>query len=121
MTEVEMIDEFMDTEPLVPTVRKTGLVADHVRHEASRRMQVLVGARDAHHLDIIIANATREAIRLLRKGTENWSDAERVRAGELEAIDDAIEAIRAASNLLESTSPIPADYRDDYWWPVKPQ
>ena len=96
----------------VPTPPPT---ADDVRAEASRRMQALVGARDAAHLDIIIANGTREAVRLLRKGSALWSDEERVRAASLEQIDIAFEAIREASNSLEADPPV--DYADDRHWP----
>ncbi|MCH9806959.1 MAG: hypothetical protein K0U74_04440 [Alphaproteobacteria bacterium] len=92
--------------------------ADDVRAEASRRMQALVGARDAGHLEIIVTNATREAIRLLRKGTANWTTAEATRAAELEAIDTAIEAIRAASNAMEASPP--TDFADDSYWPANP-
>ncbi|MBI1386717.1 MAG: hypothetical protein GC150_17580 [Rhizobiales bacterium] len=88
----------------------------NVRAEASRRMQFLVGARDAAHLEIVIANASREAIRLLRKGAENWTPDEAARATQLEAVDAAIEAIRSASNALEAMDPIPEDYADDARW-----
>lgn len=92
---------------------------DQVRAEASRRMQALVGARNAHHLEIIIANANREAIRLLRAKLERpWTPEEAARAAELEAADQAIEAIRAASNVLEAMDPVPADFADDGRWPA---
>lgn len=91
------------------------VTADDVRAEASRRMQVLVGARDQNHLDIIISNATREAVRLLRKGPDNWSPSEIARVKELEAADAEIEAIRDASNAMESAPP--KSYRDDARWP----
>lgn len=87
-----------------------------VRREASRRMQALTGARDAAHLEILIANGTREAVRLLRKGSSNWTADEAARAAQLEALDIAIEAIRGASNALE-TNP-PADYAADEHWPL---
>ena len=94
----------------------TTVTADEVRLEASRRMQALVGARDASHLERMIANATREAVRLLRKGEASWSEAEAQRAHDLEAQDRAIEAIRAASNALEQRRPF--DYQDDLYWPI---
>lgn len=93
-----------------------GPTADDVRAEASRRMQGLVGARDAGHLEIIVSNANREAIRLLRKGEPNWSEAERVRAAQLEEVDQQLEIIRAASNALEAADPVPGDYADDRHW-----
>jgi hypothetical protein len=91
------------------------VTADDVRAGASRRMQALVGARDQKHLDIIISNATREAVRLLRKGPQNWSPSEIARVKELEAADAGIEAIRSASNAIESDPP--ANCRDDALWP----
>lgn len=90
---------------------------DDVRTEASRRMQHLVGARNAAHLDIILSNGTREAVRLLRIGATNWTPEESARAAMLEAVDTQIEAIRAASNVVEAMTPIPADYADDSRWP----
>lgn len=89
--------------------------ADDVRREADRRMRVLLGARDSAHLDIIIANGTREAVRLLRKGAATWTPEEAQRAAMLEAVDLAIEAVRAASNVLEANPP--ADYADNRHWP----
>lgn len=89
--------------------------ADDVRREASRRMQSLVGARDAAHLEIIIANGTREAVRLLRKGEGNWTPEEAARSAQLQSFDAAIEAIRAASNLLEPSPPY--DYTANRHWP----
>jgi translation initiation factor 2B subunit (eIF-2B alpha/beta/delta family) len=89
--------------------------AGDVRAEASRRMQRLVSARDAEHLAVIISNAQREAIRLLRVGVASWTPEQAARAAELEAADAAIEAIRAASNALEASPP--ANYADDQNWP----
>ncbi|MEO1206028.1 MAG: hypothetical protein AAFV45_06825 [Pseudomonadota bacterium] len=90
--------------------------ADDVRAEASRRMQALVGARDAAHLDLIIANANREAIRLIRKEAGGWTADEARRAAELEAADAGIEAIRAASNIMEAAPP--SDVPGDARWPT---
>lgn len=95
-----------------------GPTTAHVRREAARRMVALLGARDIAHMDILISNGSREAIRLLRKGGANWTDAEAARAAELEVIDAAIEAIRAASNVIEVMDPIPDDYAADERWPV---
>lgn len=100
--------------------------ADDVRAEASRRMQALVGARNADHLAIIVANGTREQGRLqaIRTGIpgviapREWTEAEATRAGELWAFDAAIEAIRAASNVMEPDPP--TDYTSDARWPVFP-
>ncbi len=92
---------------------------DDIRAEASRRMQSLVRARDTNHLEIIVTNATREAVRLLRKGSENWTKEEAVRAADLEAVDAAIEAIRAISNALEKAPP--SNYTDDSHWAIPTQ
>jgi hypothetical protein len=89
--------------------------ASDVRAEASRRMQALLGARDAAHLDMLVTNGTREAVRLLRKGASTWTPDEAARAAQLEQVDIAIEAIRAASNGMEMAPP--PDYMADARWP----
>ena len=91
------------------------VTADDVRREASRRMQAVVGARDAAHLSVIIANGSRESIRLLRKGADNWSADEVTRAAILGQVDSIFEAIRAASDAMEASPP--ADYRANSRWP----
>ena len=93
---------------------------DGVRAEAERRMVALLGARDSRHKDILISNALREAVKLTRKeaGVGLTTD-ERARADELEAIDAALDAIRAASNALEAMDRIPADYADKKYWPAQ--
>ena len=91
------------------------LDADDVRAEASRRMQAAFGARDADHLAVIISNASREAIRLLRIGSDNWTAEQTTRAAQLEGADQLVEAIRAASNAMESDPP--SNYADDSNWP----
>jgi len=99
------------TQALMPTV-------EDVRAEAQRRMMALVGARDAAHLEIIITNGLREASRLLQKEVDgvSLSADEQARKVALTQIDAAFEAIRAASNVLEAMSPVPADYADDRYW-----
>lgn len=103
--------------------------AADVRAEASRRLQVVFGARDATHLDIIIANATREVARLnqIKVGVPHpaggwlaepreWTAEERARLATLHGADQMLESIRAASNRLEAMQPVPADYAaDDHW------
>ena len=98
------------------------ITADDVRAEASRRMQAAFGARDTQHLEMIIANASREEIRLQEKRLANLADGgpdltadELARVAELKAADALIEAIRAASNSLESDPP--SDYTSDQHWP----
>ncbi|MBU1211356.1 MAG: hypothetical protein KJ587_08800 [Alphaproteobacteria bacterium] len=88
--------------------------ADDVRAEAGRRMQAMVGARDAAHLQVIIANASREAIRLLKLGAGNWTSEQALRVFELETVDAGIEHIRSRSNAMEGAPP--ADYTDDERW-----
>jgi hypothetical protein len=96
--------------------------AEDVRAEAQRRMMMLVGARDAAHLSIIITNAQREATRLqsIRLGIpgvvagRDWTAEEAARAATLWGADQAIEAIRAASNVMEADPP--ADYTADARW-----
>jgi hypothetical protein len=91
--------------------------AADVRAEAARRMQLLVGARDARHLDVIVSNGTREAIRLLRLRAEReWTAEEGTRAAQLQQLDTAIDAIRAASNAMEAEPP--ADFASDARWPA---
>ncbi len=107
-------------EELADVLRPFGLrgpvaTADDVRIECSRRMQLLVGARDAAHLSIIISNGSREAIRLLRIRTERtWTREEAERAATLEAVEAEIERLRAVSNRLEPSPPV--DYLDDMHW-----
>lgn len=90
--------------------------ADDVRAEASRRMQSLVGARDAEHLAIKLSNATRSGVRLLSIGVANWDAAQKAESDYLKQADAAIELIRVRSNDLEAMDPIPDDYTDDAYW-----
>lgn len=91
--------------------------AADVRAECERRMMALLGARDRRHLDLLLANGTREATRLLNKAArrgEPLTEDELARADQLEQRDAAIEMLRAASNALEANPP--ADYADDRHW-----
>lgn len=99
----------------IDPAKKRLLMLPMIRVEAQRRISALVGARDAVHLDVRISNASREAIRLLRIGADNWTAEEAARAAQLEQMDLAIEAIRAASNTLEADPP--DDFADDKYWP----
>ncbi len=96
---------------------KFSVSVEGVRSECKRRMRQLLGARDNGHLDILISNGTRDAVRLLRKGEGNWTSEDTLRAATLAAADDAVEAIRDASNVLETVDTIPDDYADDKHWP----
>lgn len=93
------------------------ITGDDVRAEAQRRLMALVAARDTAHLEILISNGSRAAIRLLRKGKANWTAHEATRAARLEMLDREIEAIRNASNALEAMDQVPEDYADDKYWP----
>jgi len=103
------------------TVRHV-VLPDDVRAEAQRRMMALVGARDAEHLALVITNGLREATRLLQKEAagQALTPEEDARKHQLQQVDAAIEAIRAASNRLEAMEPIPEDYADDKYWPKMP-
>lgn len=89
-----------------------------IRKEAKRRMMVKLGARDAQHLDVIISNNLRQSVRLLLKDKINWTGTDMVEMVELKAQDEAIEDIRAASNILEKSRKIPADFKDAKYWPL---
>lgn len=89
--------------------------ADDVRAFASKRMQTQFQARNAAHLEMIIANANREAIRLLRLGESNWTLEQAARAVFLEQADAWIESVRAKSNELEPNPP--TDFDDPNRWP----
>ena len=88
--------------------------AEDVRAECRRRMRLALGARDDSHLDVLISNASREAIRLLRKGAASWNAEEQLRSDQLAMGDRLIEALRASSRTLEDNPP--ADYNDDARW-----
>ena len=62
-------------------------------------------------------NLTAQAAILADTGRDNWTaqDLADWNAGKL--IWDAIDAIRAASDTLEATTPIPQNYTDDTHWP----
>lgn len=89
-----------------------------VRAECARRLMLLCHARDADDLAVKIANAQREAARYLNilvagNPLDNDQAARRTILMELDA---AIERLRAKSNALEATSPIPKDFADDKYW-----
>lgn len=91
--------------------------ADEVRLECARRMRELAGARDDQHLQQIMTNGTREAVRLQNRllAGQEWSEQEAARAAYLTGVDTAIEALRTASNLLEADPP--EDFAADSRWP----
>lgn len=115
---VEEHDEFaLDADDLAAWQGAVRVQA--VRDEAQRRIMLLLGARNIEHMNILISNGSREAIRLLRKGSDNWTSEETVRAAELDKLDAAIEIIRTASNALGAMEPVPESYVDDKWWILK--
>lgn len=93
--------------------------ADDVRAECQRRLLALCHARDAADLSVKIANAQREAARYLNiiVAGNPLADDQAARRTVLMELDAAIERLRAKSNALEATSPIPKDYADDKYWP----
>lgn len=91
---------------------------DDVRAECQRRMLAICHARDAADLSVKIANAQREAARYLNilvAGNQLDND-QAARRTILMELDAAIERLRAKSNALEATSPIPKDFADDKYW-----
>lgn len=109
-TDAEILAEVERLENYIP--------ADAVRAEASRRLQIMFGARNDAHLNMIISNATREAVRLqnIKLAGQEWTTEQATRAAQLVAADAAVEAVRAASNAMEPNPP--ADYADDRHWPA---
>ena len=90
----------------------------HVRAECQRRLIAMCHARDAEDLAVKIANAQREAARYLNilvAGNQLDND-QAARRTILMELDAAIERLRAKSNALEATSPIPKDFADDKYW-----
>jgi len=61
-------------------------------------------------------NLTARAAELAAKGQANWTPEEQAEWEAGQAMWDKIKAIRAASDILEATVPIPEDYRDDKYW-----
>ena len=96
--------------------------AEEVRAEARRRIMALMNARDERHLQSLILDVTREAVRLQNKklkyiedrSNPGWTAREAARAAELEKLDRAIEALRTRSAEMEENPPV--DYADDRYW-----
>ena len=88
--------------------------ADDVRAERDRRLCLLVGASNKAEYDEIVGNATREAVRLLRKGEANWTPEESARAAELENSELQLAEIEARSVELEVNPP--ANFKEDAVW-----
>lgn len=92
--------------------------ADDVRAEAQRRIVAITGAGDLTGCMIKQLNANMRANELNNKlATGGTLDAgEQAEAAALQALANAVKAIRAKSNILEVSDPIPGDYTDDNWW-----
>lgn len=90
--------------------------ADDVRAEAQRRIIALTGATDLNGCLVRQMNALMRGTEIANKramGLE-LTPGEIAEAGALQAMADAIKAIRAASNMLEAEPP--TDYADDGYW-----
>ncbi len=105
------LDVLAQYDPDAPSV-------DDVRAECQRRLMQLCHAHDAADLQVKIANAQREAARYLNilVAGNTLADDQAARRTVLMELDAAIERLRAKSNALEATSPIPKDFRNDGYW-----
>ena len=92
------------------------VTAEDVRTERDRRLFAVVGAANKPSYEEIVSSATREAVRLLRKGEGNWTADESARAIELEEFEARIAEIESRSMELEAAPP--ANYQDDAVWPA---
>lgn len=93
---------------------------EDVRTEAARRLGLIFSARDRNHLERLISDATREAVRLLRKGEANWTAEEVARADYLTQSEAMVDAHDESSKSLRAMTPIPVDYTSDKYWPPLP-
>lgn len=87
--------------------------ADDVKAEARRRIL-------ARFPEWKQANMTARGVELtlvLASGGQ-WSQQEQAEAAALQEACDWIKQVRAASDVLEAMSPIPADYATDARWPA---
>ncbi|MCP5015192.1 MAG: hypothetical protein GY938_07895 [Ketobacter sp.] len=101
-----------------PPPEPAPITDDQVRAECERRMILFLGARDLTDMKVKISNGSRDAIRLLRKENDEpgaWTAEDEARKAELITADAGLEAIRAASNVLEPNPP--TDYADNTYWP----
>ncbi len=98
----------------ISAYQKPPPTAADVRAERDRRQRLLVGASNKAEFDEIVGNATREAVRLLRKGEANWTPDESARAAELENSELQLAEIETRSAELEANPP--ANYQDDAVW-----
>lgn len=93
------------------------VTVDDVRAEAQRRIIVAVGARDFTDCLVRQLNANMRANELNDiRHTRALEPAEQAEADALRNLAAVIKAIRAASNVLEAMTPIPADFAADHRW-----
>lgn len=92
--------------------------ADDVREEAQRRIIALMGARSLNDCLIKQLNAQMRASKLVNKRAlgQALTVPETAEAAALEQMATKIEAIRAASNVMEPSPP--DDLEDDAHWPA---
>ena len=86
------------------------VTVDQVKAEAQRRILTIVPEWKQRNL-------TARGTVLAKKGEPNWTAAEQTEWDAGEAIWAQVEAIRAASDVLEATAPIPQDFTDNKHWP----
>ncbi len=110
-------------EHLIPKI-----TADNVRRECQKRMMRLLGVSSADALTVKLSNATREATRLqqIKLGgvidpetgeaipAREWNEDEAALASYLAQTNAAVDALREASNAMESDPP--EDYWQDHRW-----
>lgn len=101
---------------LVEWQKERSITADDVRAEAQRRIIALTGT--ATIIDCLIKqhNAQMRAteLTLIKATGGNWTIEQAAEAAALQSMADKIKAIRAASNVLETS--LPFDYADNRHW-----
>ena len=95
-------------------------MADAVKKEAQRRIIVLTGKATLQDCMIRQFNALMRAGQLTDKRVngEVLTAEEEREADTLRAMADLVKSIRAASDVIETMSPIPADFTDNRHWPA---
>ncbi len=89
-----------------------------VKAEAQRRIIAIAGASDLMSCLTKQLNAQMRAAELINIKAEGGTltAEQEAEAAALQALADAIKAIRAASNVIEAMDPIPADFAADARW-----
>lgn len=85
-------------------------IVAEIKQEAARRILVVIPEWKQRNL-------TARAAQLAAKGKANWTAEEQAEWNAGEAVWTKVKAIRAASNVLETSDPIPPDFRSDTHWP----